>query len=184
MKRTFIAVKIYPDNSFLNFIRKIQKRFPYREIRWINPSNLHITLRFLGDTTPEQINIIKNAITNIVMDTKSFSFICRGLDVFRSISYPRVLWIGIHNSEELMRIKMEIDKSLDYFIKNEDKIFSPHLTLGRIHPGIDKKNLREIIDEYEDFEFIRVPVKEIIFFESILKKEGAQYHIISSHPLQ
>ena len=181
MKRTFIAVNVIPDISFRNSIRKIQNRFSGREIRWADPSNLHVTLRFLGDTSPEEIYKTNTVLSGISQNTSPFDFICKGLGIFRSISYPKVLWVGIRNAEELIRIKMEIDYGLD--IENDDKSFSPHLTLGRIQRDIDKNDLRALIDEYKDFEFIKVSVKEIIFFESILQKEGAQYHVISCHPI-
>ena len=181
-KRTFIAIKVIPDNLFLKKYNLIRDILKHEDIRWINPGNFHITLRFLGDTGEDEIIETDELLNRIVSDRTTFTFGIQGIDVFRSIRYPRVLWMGLNNSQYLIELKNKIDEYLDpHFDLPLNSSFNPHLTLGRMKRINNREVLRQLIESHRDDLFLDVKVREIIFFESILKREGAVYEILSVH---
>jgi len=184
LKRTFIAIKVIPDRNFLNEYQRIQNRLQAESIRWVKPEHLHITLRFLGDIPEHEIDNISGMLEKGLQGAASFNFSVTGMDVFRSIRYPRVLWLGLTNTHDLHKLKSKVDESLGSLLKeHENNTFSPHLTLGRMKRIMNREILRELINDYRDFEFIKVQVNEVLFIESLLTKEGAAYKVISEHTL-
>jgi len=184
LKRTFIAVKIMPPADFINNYNIIKKKLQDEDIRWVKPGNFHITLRFLGDTFGQEIDKISEVLEKGLKDLKSFCFAVKGMDVFRSVRYPRVLWLGLTNTDDLQKLKSRVDE----FLVSQGKVpdnntFSPHLTLGRMKRMKDRETLREMINDYRNVEFFTVQVRTVLFFESILSMEGAAYKVISEYPL-
>lgn len=154
-------------------------------IRWVKPDNLHITLRFLGDTSENLVNKISGVMEKHVTKTQPFSFVIRSLDVFRSLKYPRVMWMGLDNTDALVKLKNIVDKSLSGLLPEEDTDnFNPHLTIGRMKYINDRELLKELLAGYMDHKFMDVNVDQLFFFESILDREGASYKVISSCKLR
>ena len=179
VKRLFIAVKINPDNSFLGWYKQIKELLQEEDIRWTKTENFHITLQFLGDTNVRSIPVISSALKLSVVSHKPFRFSLSGIGVFRSLSYPKVFWIGLKNTGELSLIKESIDDQLKSIIDlkvNEN--FKPHLSLGRMKRIKDIKHFRELITRYNDHEFLEVGVEEVILYESILHREGPVYNVL------
>ncbi len=184
LKRTFIAIRVFPDRNFLNEYQRIRTLLQTESIRWVKPENFHITLRFLGDTSEQEIGNISNMLDKGLSDVASFSFDIKGMDVFRSIRYPRVLWLGLTNTHDLLKLKTRVDESLGYLLKEqENNTFSPHLTLGRMKRIMNREIFRELINDYRDHEFLKVQVNKVLFFESVLNKQGATYKVISEHTI-
>jgi 2'-5' RNA ligase len=176
-KRLFIAIKIDPDQEFLNAYLKIKNRLSGEKIRWVKTENLHITLRFLGDTSVNLIPLISSKLSLSFGDIKPFNLNLTGAGVFRSPENPKVFWIGIQNPEDLTSAKGNMDfhlKSLIDLQETENEYF--HLTLARMKSISDKTNLKEIIRSYYNFNFITTRVEKIILFESILGKTGPVYN--------
>jgi 2'-5' RNA ligase len=176
MKRIFIAIKIYPDPSFKGFIKKLQAILEKEKIRWVNPHNLHLTLRFLGETNTELIPQISAELSNVALETKTFTINLTGVGVFRSVSYPRVLWVGIEKNEDLQELK----NMVDYSLKNvgfavEDKSYIPHLTLGRMKRINNRNMLRNLLKEYGEEKLQVLHAESMIFYESKLSEDGPEY---------
>ena len=112
-KRTFIAIKVIPDHLFLKKYNLIRNKLKHEDIRWVNPGNYHITLRFLGDTPEGEIVKIKEILDRVVSDIATFNFGIQGIDLFRSIRHPRVLWMGMNNTHALIELKNKIDEFLN-----------------------------------------------------------------------
>jgi 2'-5' RNA ligase len=184
-KRLFIAVEVKPDDSFLSWYAQVQAALQGEEVRWVKPDNFHITLRFLGDTDIEFIPEITAALHRSVVLHKPFPIFLSGIGIFRSLSYPKVLWTGIKKSEELILIKESIDLQLKAIINSNVNVnagFNPHLTLGRMKRVKDLKIWKELISRYWDHEFFEVEVQEIVLFESILDRYGPVYKAIEVIP--
>jgi RNA 2',3'-cyclic 3'-phosphodiesterase len=183
-KRLFIAIRINPDSSFLNWYKQLKESLKKEDIRWTRLENLHLTLLFLGDTNVELIPAIIAALKRAVASQRSFRFYLTGIGVFRSLRYPKIFWIGIKETEKLKLIKFNIDNQLKSLLSmKESDSFKPHLTLGRMRRIYDPDLLKNLISKYSDHEFMEVEVNEIIFYESILKKSGPVYEVIETIPL-
>ncbi|MCK4447765.1 MAG: RNA 2',3'-cyclic phosphodiesterase [Candidatus Marinimicrobia bacterium] len=177
MKRTFFAVSISEETRRL--LRNISKDIPKlkNNVRLVRPENAHITLKFLGQTDENLIPQIIERISLALKEVKMFEFKCEGTGVFPGVSHPRVLWLGItQGSDKLKILSQKINNTLEILRINKDKRgFTSHITLGRI------KNTRKQVDGLEKFlSYSFQPtsniVKNLIFYESNLKPKGAVYN--------
>ncbi len=184
MKRLFVAVKIIPSTELLAIYNKIQHKLTNDKIRWVNPNNFHLTLKFLGDTYIDTIPIVISVIENTLSLKSSFDFDLKDLGIFGSRYNPRVIWVGIDRSDQLKDVGVSIIDSLDKAgFKNDRQNFVPHLTVARIKHISDKKRLNEIIEGYGDCYFQTVNINKVTLYESILTKEGPIYKEINNFML-
>lgn len=183
--RTFIAIKIVPENELKSFFVKAKNTFSDERIKWVDESALHITLRFLGETTSEQVLKITASLDRIAAQTTHFSVRLKGAGYFKNRRMPRVLFVNIENAEPLGSLAEIIDSEIlkSGFVR-ERKIFKPHLTLGRIKFLKNIDNFILFLSEYKEREFQTVQVTEIIFYQSILKSEGPIYKPLSKFNLK
>lgn len=180
MKRTFIAVKVEPEESFLNLISSLRSGLQNDSVKWTNTSQIHITLVFLGNTKEEDISPVIEMLRNKCMDTGKFELVMRGAGVFKSFTDPRIIWTGIEDSEKLSDLNRKISDGLNELkIKIEDRPFKPHLTIARIKHISDTDALKKMISGFPDRLIQKIPVSEVIFFESILLPAGPVYKPIA-----
>ena len=176
MKRIFAAIKINLDDGFLDIYEEIKETFYKDKIKWVAPENMHITLKFFGDTKEDIINNIRNTFRNIAGTIKPFEIKIKGFGFFGNSRFPRVLWFGIEFPDNLDLIYENIQKELEPLgYQSEDKKFKPHLTIGRIKDFKNKRLLLDLVEKYNNTLILRNQVKEFVLYESILKKEGPVY---------
>ena len=174
--RTFIAVKIIPGNQLKSFFGKVKNTFPDESIKWVDENNLHLTLRFLGETSSVQIKKINQSLVKISDCTENFSFKLKGVSYFKKNRMPRVLFVNIEEKGNLEKLAGLIeDEVRKAGFSSKEKIFNPHLTLGRIKflKNIDRFFL--FIKDWKENEFQTVRVNEIIYYQSILNSNGSVY---------
>jgi 2'-5' RNA ligase len=183
-RRLFIAIKVSPDADTLNHIYRIVKRLEGEAIKWVDFSGIHLTLKFLGDTEPELIPEIKEALANLAQFHKSMNLKMEGIGVFPNPNKPRVLWLGLEQDEKLTQLAKHIEKEMEKIgFEPEQKEFKPHITLGRIKFIRDLRNLQKLLDQYKDKYFQDVAVEEIILYESTLTPAGARYKALAKFKL-
>jgi len=145
-------------------------------VRIVPPQNCHITLKFLGDTSDDQIEAMIPEIAKQVVQYEPFSFTIAGTGVFPNRRRPRVLWLGITDGYELLRkISSEIDQITSEFgFAPEDRQFRAHVTFGRV-----KRHGSSVagLDSFLAYDYVplRNDVDSVIFQESILTPSGAIY---------
>jgi 2'-5' RNA ligase len=184
MKRIFIAIKIEPDADLLRMISLLRSLLANDKITWVDPSNIHLTLAFLGDTDEEKIKVAGIAVNQSCSGFGEFSFRLSGTGVFKNFSDPRVIWTGIGESGKLIRLNdLMMTRLKDTGFRIEDRPFRPHITLGRIKFIKDPDILKTALEKYRYTDFQKVPVKEVILYESILKQTGPVYKILSTYDL-
>jgi RNA 2',3'-cyclic 3'-phosphodiesterase len=184
MKRLFVAIRINPDKEFLDQIRKLKSGLQHERIKWVEEHNIHITLKFFGDTEEKMIPGISGILRNIAMETQPFSLLLKQLGVFGSTYDPRVVWVGIEPYQDLVNLMKRIQaelKSLGFEPDRQNTV--PHLTLGRIKMLKDKKLFQEIIDKYRAISSRELKCDSFVLYESILKKEGPVYKALEVFPL-
>jgi len=134
--RLFVA--IYPDPPTQTWLVEAHRRLRTslarfdRELRWVDPEAIHITLSFLGKM-PEAEPIVEALQTCrcVPMDLA-----VGGLGVFPSSHHPKVLWTGVSDAAgALCRLQAEIASAMAPFVEPESRRFEPHLTLARVRPG-------------------------------------------------
>jgi len=175
--RTFIAFKL-PKN-IISSIGEIQNRFKSYafKARWVNPENIHLTLKFLGDINYFAIEKVSEAIINAVNGHAPISLAVKGAGVFPGIKRPRVIWVGLTGEiEKLVGIQNDIEENLEELgFPREKRPFRGHLTLGRIKEKINPKKLLDAMKKFEKFESKLFIADKIFLFKSELKSTGSVY---------
>ncbi len=177
MKRTFIAVKTSADEKLTETVSLLKLELQKDSIKWVDLNQIHITLTFLGDTDDYVIEKVSSILSEKCQGSGLVNFIISGIGIFSDINNPRVIWAGIKNAESLLKLHQLVTGSLIKIgIKPEEREFKPHITLGRIKYIKDKNRLKQVLSKYDNTkEFQEVKIKELIYFESILKPEGPLY---------
>ena len=94
--------------------------------------NLHLTLKFLGSTPEELLTEVNRKLSSIAKLHDRFTSRIFGAGVFPDIKQPRVIWLGIKDAEDMIKLQKDADESMaELGFKKEDREFSPHLTIGR-----------------------------------------------------
>jgi len=185
MKRLFVAIKLDPGQEFLKQLRELRSQFVCERIKWVEEHNIHVTLKFFGETVEERIPGITRVLEEVAADTDAFSFSLQNLGIFGSSYDPRVVWVGIQPYADLVSLMTRIrDKMRGIGFEPDRQNLVPHLTLGRIKELKDKKTFQQFIDQNKEISSQKIMVDRFILFESILKKEGPVYLALNTFPLR
>jgi 2'-5' RNA ligase len=176
MKRLFAAIKIHPSASYISLVNQISSSLWHERIKWVEPENTHLTLKFLGETDEAKIPAIRQAIESAVAPSKPFTLKIANTGIFGSRYDPKVVWFGIEKNAELEDLTRKIFSELAKCGWEADRQnFVPHLTIGRIKELKDKPLFQKIVSKYNTVEIQEEKVTEIILYESILRREGPLY---------
>lgn len=157
-------------------ILHLQETLLNERIKWVDPGKLHITLRFLGDTSPSQVKSIIKILEETVPEFQVPEVEFMGLGLFRNIRDPRVIWIGMDPGPILPALKIRMDQKFEPLgYPPEGRKFRPHLTLGRIKYIRDQNVLKDLLEEYHDTLFQKNRPTEVVYYESILRPSGPEY---------
>jgi 2'-5' RNA ligase len=173
--RCFIAVTL-PDEvrEYLNdFSSELAVAIPSRTVRWVEPKNIHLTLRFLGDTEAHLLPDIIDGLNQLAATQESFALKLGELGCFPNQRRPRVLWVGLGGQlERLHRLYNAVEQLLVPLGWDlEGRSFHPHLTLGRAK---DSRRLAEARLQWgRVLEPRALPVNALHLIESQLRPDGA-----------
>jgi len=185
MKRLFAAIKIHPEKAFLDHLHLLETQLRHEKIKWVEDHNIHITLKFFGETEENKIPGINSVLQSVADKTKSFELSLQKLGIFGSSYNPKVIWVGIHPYDDLVDIMKELQKELKSIGYEPDRQnLVPHLTLGRIKYLADKSFFQQKIDEYKELTTMSVRIVSFHLYESILKKEGPVYLNLKTFPFK
>ena len=189
MLRSFVAIEIPSQiqNAIANRTSSLQKSLPKPLVSWVIPQNIHLTLKFLGAISQENLERFEKLLQLETVSHKSFTMVVEGLGVFPSARRPRVIWIGIKAPPALIDLQGRIEMAtakLGY--PPEERTFSPHLTIGRIgqnNTAVDMKNISLILKKTSARNFGIVTVNELSIFKSDLIPSGPIYTRLYALPL-
>jgi 2'-5' RNA ligase len=188
--RTFIAIEL--DEELRDNLGRLQDRLTEQvapgSVRWVRPEGIHLTLKFLGDTTVDKVEEVKAALAQAAAEVGPFSFTVTGLGCFPNARRPRVVWVGIQElTGALARLRDAVeDHVAPLGFPTEKRRFSPHLTLGRVHRRASKSEVREIGEVVASSTIGIVgdlSVASVSYIKSELKPGGAVYTILSEAAL-
>ena len=177
MIRAFIAIEIAPATvqQIAAAIEPLKPRI--KGIRWVAPTNFHLTLKFLGNVTESQIEPIGQALTDGLRPFQGSTINAKGLGVFPGVKRPRVLWVGLVGSP-LTAVAAVVESALTPlgFARGE-KSLTPHLTIGRWRQAQRAdRGLEQELENWTRYDFGPTLVDEVILFQSVLKPAGAIYN--------
>ncbi len=178
--RSFIAVDI-PDalkHSIGDFLISLGKEIA--DIKWIEPTNLHFTLRFLGNVEPERLKALGLKLSEALRMQENFSIRLSKIGAFPDLKNPKVLWIGVAKGVESLSnlaSKVEDEVCSSGFGKSE-KPFSAHLTIGRVKEAFKLRNFFERPDIC-GFQYIdAMVVDHVTVYKSTLTSRGSVYEAL------
>ena len=186
--RLFIAVELSDEihQKLGELIRQIQP-VGIRGINWVKPENIHLTVKFLGDTPRKQVMSLIDSLAITTKETAPFEISVEGTGCFPNPKAPKVLWVGIAPSPQLLQLQKGIDRELaNLNIPVEARSFSPHLTLARITERCDlpvAQRTNEKLVAYSATMFGKVTVKRITLFQSTLTRDSSLYSAQAYVPL-
>lgn len=175
-RRTFIAIDIWPGESMLKAASVVRNLYSSSRMRWARLDPAHITLAFLGETSPAQVETVSQLLQQRLGATGSVTIGVTGFGSFGRRGNPSVLWLGVNGSDRLTALHAAVNKiAMEAGFNIESRTFKPHITLGRVSkfsgepgPGAMPEWIRNsMIQETE--------VAELVFYESILKPDGPEY---------
>jgi len=185
MKRLFAAVKITPSPNYIQVFNEISSALRHERIKWVEPGNMHLTLKFFGETEENRIPDIQKALTAASLNISPFIFLIADTGIFGSRYDPKVIWFGITKHPELDILAKNIFTELEkYGWQSDRQNFVPHLTIGRIKELNDKLLFQQILSQYRTMQVQEQTVKEIVLYESILRREGPEYIRLHTFPMQ
>jgi 2'-5' RNA ligase len=175
--RTFIALELPP--SVISMLGKVQEDLKLMGLRakWVRPENIHLTLKFIGNINPEDIDMIGGAMKDAVDDFTAIDLVAGGVGVFPGIKRPRVIWVGLGGQiQSLFAMQRVLEDNLASLgFKKEKRPFKGHLTLGRFRQTVNPNTIRRIMREYANLSSEEFTVRRIILFKSDLRPTGAVY---------
>ena len=186
--RLFLAIPIKTtDNGFTPLLNGLRSQLAHeKRINWVKPNNIHLTLKFIGDTRHEDVPKIIEGVGEMLKRHKSFTMDFNRTGIFGSRYAPRVLWLGMQNTpQELIDLEEDTLTTFDElgFLRDRQN-FVPHITLGRIKELCEKQYFQKIVAGIEQKSYIKQEVNEIILYQSILRPEGAVYREIKKFELR
>ena len=183
-RRLFIAIDIpeFIKDNIYNFTVALLKE--ERQIKVVSAPNIHITLKFLGNINTGKINKIEKAIKETADTFRRFKYEINGkINAFPSPNNARVVFLEIGNGgRQISEIYNELENNLSMVkIRKEKRKFFPHITIARIK---NKKNIEQLVNNYEMDSVDWLDCLEITLFESRLKPKGAEYTILNKFSLK
>lgn len=146
--RAFIAIPLPKEvKEYLsNIISDLKLTIPENSVKWVQPENIHLTLKFLGNISKSTLHFLFENL-NTENQFSPFELVINKIGAFPSLYKPQVIWVGTSSHNTLSKLAQFVDKSTTMVKnENENKTFSPHLTIGRLRPDV-KNNHFEIIKQ-------------------------------------
>ena len=179
--RAFIAIEL-PENVRLALFQggqALSERLnSSRIVRWVPSDNLHLTLRFLGDSDSEQLEDIEKGISEIAQRSAGFELHLGKLECFPNRGKPRVIWVDLGGDlASLLLLQQETEKMLSNLSwPPETRRFHAHITLGRV------KNSKQVVSANFPWELaldpLQIRVNHISLISSDLRPSGAVYTVL------
>lgn len=202
MVRTFLAIDL--PGQIKKYLEPVMASWNSltNEVKWIKPSNLHLTLKFLGNVPEESLELIKNVSCSVAERSPEMTFFLSETGIFPSLKRPRVLWIGLGGDiVAVSSLQKELEAALEGLgYPREERAFTPHITVGRFRSP-RKSSLRNVrigssvfpkggseslLTRFLKHKFEERPfgVKEMIIYKSELTPQGPIYTPMATCPFK
>lgn len=182
--RLFIAIDM-PDRVREEITELSNLLMKYdTDVKWVPPNNIHLTVKFLGSTPEAMIEAIRESLVAVASGFAPFHLLIKGTGAFPNEKHPRVLWVGVADSDPLRSLRDRIEAKLEALgFPREGKDFHPHLTLGRVRSQRGLIALLKQLSLYRKAHFGEFSVDAVNLMQSELKPKGAEYRCLHAIPL-
>jgi RNA 2',3'-cyclic 3'-phosphodiesterase len=179
--RAFIAFPVPSEviSSLRANIVSYKNEIPESMIRWVPELNIHLTLKFIGEVSPEVVKSVAEDVGEQITGYSSFTIRLDHLGAFPNLHHPQVVWVGGKTSEELSLIQNKIELiTREYGIPHENRPFSPHFTIGRVARDLNENGrlaIRTFLEKNGSLNMEPIRASEIAIIQSELRPSGAVY---------
>lgn len=189
--RAFIAISL--PQQIINTLSKLQSELKNTgaDVKWVEPENIHLTLKFLGEIDEGVKDCVANAIREVASLNPAFKANISSFGAFPKIDYPRVIWVGLGAGDsESKKIAKEIEEKLTKIgIPAEERDFTSHITLGRVR---SPKNRFKLVQELKKLESessqrlsgLEFEVNAVSLYKSSLSQGGPVYEALQKASLK
>ncbi len=145
-------------------------------VKWVEPENLHLTLKFLGEVPEGQIAKVKTALQWVAQSLAAFEFRVKGTGGFPDLRRPRVLWVGVDAIPPLMQLQGLVETAMEQLgFAPEGRAYHPHITIGRVKAPTNINKVAAVMNQHKDTVFGTVSATHLTLFRSDLSREGPNY---------
>lgn len=169
------------------------------DIKWVEPDNLHLTLKFLGSVSETQVPSLIGALQPACAGHPPFTLTLEGIGAFPRTTRPRVIWVGVTDGKEaLSDLARSVEEACNLSVLRqaqherepltlsplkEERPFSPHLTIGRAR---SQEGIARLVKQLQVAEFkgrTPAPVDRLVLYQSTLSSQGPTYTKLAEIPL-
>lgn len=180
--RSFIAVEVPFFPSVGDAVREIKSTG--LRAKFVEPHNLHLTVKFLGDIEESDIFAIQEAMRRASSGMGPFEMELSGMGFFPGGNRINVIWLGLENTGPLVefseRLAEEFRKADIRPEGMDNRLFRPHITIARVKNPGDKDRLLDVISGHKETVFGRILVDKILLKKSVLERGGPVYTTLGS----
>ena len=189
--RLFIAIEL--DDAMRRALKRAQTQLQDDKqnglvaqniVRWVAPQNIHLTLKFLGNSNSAQVSALTHALAQIAQHTAPFTLTARGLGCFPNARRPNNVWVGLEGDVPCAALlARQIDDACAALgFAREERGFIAHLTLGRVKraaPNAQRTVLGEFIKTIPTETYGIISARAVNLISSDLQPQGPLYTMLA-----
>jgi len=186
--RTFIAIELPAEIK--DYLSRLQEELKaaQADVKWVEPKNIHLTLKFLGEIDDKKSDKITKIIEDTCVEKNKFQARISSLGAFPKTDSPRIIWVDIDmGDKEVKQIAKELEQNLAKIsIPKENRPFSSHITIGRIRTPLNREKLVQYLKNKTELggKNLEFYVTNITFFKSTLAPGGPIYEVLKETNLK
>ncbi len=177
--RTFVAV--FPPQEVREALFRAARDLPAsNDFRLVGQEKIHLTLKFLGDVTMDDVDRVRQALEHLSGRHKPFEVSTSGFGAFPSKRRARIIWAGVEAGAGLLRtVAEDVEDLLEPVgFEREERPYTPHLTIGRA-----KARQTKLEDPNTPPPALRFEVSSVELVQSVPNEQGVTYQILATYPL-
>jgi len=183
-KRLFIGarVSVQTANALAAAAETLQRRAKDAglDVKWVAPTNYHVTLKYLGWTRDEVIPVVRDKLDAVVVGISPLKMRCARLGAFPSLEKANVVWAGVDNA--LDELAARVDKAMaEIGFAPDKRAFHAHVTLGRVR---ETRSVRDVVLPLSEQMFSDTRIDGVTLFESETKPSGSVYREVHRIPFK
>ena len=187
--RAFIAIEIPLDiqDAIQRQTARLRQTLGSDLVRWAPAQNMHLTIKFLGEIAASHVDFLKQMLAREADSHIQFDLQFGGLGSYPTSRRPHILWVGLHAPAELASLQKSIEAGTSRLgYEQEELVFSPHLTIGRVRQNVSPADLAKIRTAMDNIQLGNIGtarVDSVHLIKSDLQPNGPVYTKLFSAPL-
>ena len=183
--RLFIAINLPESERNAIHESTAPLRAAARSVTWVAPDCIHLTMKFLGEQSAEDVTAVRDAITTVARRFQPLRLDVSGVGAFPHLRAPRIFWMGIAADPKLELLHHDLEvacQSLGHDV--EARAFRPHITLGRVKREVGAEQAAAMARLATNVRYRgSIDARSIDVMQSELSSAGPRYTVLVAVPL-